>query len=100
MSEPRKIIPLKKAEPDDKMIVTMTAAELRAIIRQEVRTAEGNGAETDEWVDIDAAAKIMGVSSEWIYHNRKRLPFASKIGRRLLRFSRNGLQRWMESKKA
>ena len=103
MSEPSKIIPLRKAEArlDDKtMIVTMSAGELRELIRQEVREIERNSVEADEWVDIETAARLMSVSPEWLYHNRKALPFASKIGRRLLRFSRNGLQRWMQSRKA
>lgn len=103
MSEPGKIVPLRKAEarPNDKaMVVTMSVGELRELIRQEVQTTvRTGGQEPDEWLDLEAAAKIMGVSAQWIYHNRKALPFASKIGRRLLRFSRNGMQRWMESRK-
>jgi predicted DNA-binding transcriptional regulator AlpA len=103
MSEQGKIIPLRKAEArsDDKtMIVTMSAGELRELIRQEVQAIGRNSVEEDEWIDIEKAAKLMSVSPEWLYHNRKNLPFASKIGRRLLRFSRNGLQRWMQSRKA
>jgi predicted DNA-binding transcriptional regulator AlpA len=82
------------------MLVTMNDQELRSLIRQEVQAVGRNGLEPDEWVDVETAARIMGVSPEWIYHNRKSLPFASKIGPRLLRFSRNGLQKWMESKRA
>ena len=105
MSEPSgKIVPLRKAEarPDDKaMVVTLSVGELRDLIRQEVHaTARPSALEPDEWLDLEKAAKVMGVKAEWIYRNRKTLPFASKIGRRLLRFSRNGLQKWMESKKA
>jgi predicted DNA-binding transcriptional regulator AlpA len=101
MSEASKIIPLKKGEqPDNKMLVTITVAELRAIIRQEIHATGRNDLKADEWVDIETAAKLMAVSVEWIYHNARSLPFASKIGRRLLRFSRNGLQKWMESRKA
>jgi predicted DNA-binding transcriptional regulator AlpA len=100
MSAPRKIIPLRSTDvQDDKLIVTMSVGELRQLVRQEVQALSGGAAQTEEWVDIEAAAKLMGVSPEWIYHNRKTLPFASKIGRRLLRFSRVGLQQWMESKK-
>jgi len=86
--------------PTPKLLVTMTDQELREIIREEIQATGRNGAEADEWVDIETAAKLMSVSAEWIYHHRKTLPFASKIGHRLLRFSRNGLQKWMESKKA
>jgi predicted DNA-binding transcriptional regulator AlpA len=103
MSSPeKKVIPLRTTDGQDdkRLIVTMNVGELRQLVRQEVQAVSGGGAlQTDEWVDIETAAKLMGVSPEWIYHNRKTLPFASKIGRRLLRFSRVGLQQWMESKK-
>jgi predicted DNA-binding transcriptional regulator AlpA len=98
MSDPsKKIIPLRAG---DKMIVQLSVGELRAIIREEVQVPSNGSAPPDEWVDVETAAKIMSVSSEWIYHNRKRLPFACKIGRKMLRFSLSGLQEWMRSKKA
>lgn len=103
MSEQGKIIPLRKADArlDDKtMIVTMSAGELRELIRQEVQAIGRNNVEEDTWIDIEKAANLISVSPEWLYRNSKTLPFASKIGHRLLRFSRNGLQRWMESRKA
>jgi predicted DNA-binding transcriptional regulator AlpA len=97
----KKIVPFRsQGVSADRLIVTMNAGEMRELIRQEVQAAGLNGVQADEWVDIKTAAKLMSVSAEWIYHNRKTLPFASKVGRRLLRFSRNGLQKWMESKKA
>ena len=104
MSGPSKIVPLRKAEarPDDKaLIVTTSVGEMRELIRQEVQsTLRCVESDPDEWLDIETAAKIMGVTAEWIYRNRKTLPFASKIGRRLLRFSRNGFKKWMEARKA
>jgi predicted DNA-binding transcriptional regulator AlpA len=102
MSEPSKIVPLRKtATPaDDKLVVTLSAGELRDLIRQEVRATEARALEPDKWLDAAAAAKLLSVSEEWLYHNAKKLPFASKIGHRLLRFSQNGLQKWMESKRA
>jgi hypothetical protein len=91
---------IQSAEAAEAALKEMSAGELRELIRQEVRISSGqNDVEGDEWVDIDTAAKLMSVSAQWLYHNRKNLPFVSKIGRRLLRFSRNGLQKWMESKK-
>jgi predicted DNA-binding transcriptional regulator AlpA len=96
----KKVIQLKPESAPARMLVTLSVGELREMIRQELQAIERTGAEADEWVDIKMAAKLMGVSPEWLYHNRKTLPFVSKIGPRLLRFSRNGLQKWMASRKA
>jgi predicted DNA-binding transcriptional regulator AlpA len=38
-------------------------------------------------------ARRLGVSKEWVYRNAQTLPFAVKIGRRVL-FSERGLERW------
>jgi len=38
------------------------------------------------------------VSPGWVYHNLKRLPFTRKVGG-MLRFSANGLQRYIEVSK-
>jgi len=81
MSEASKIIPLKKGEkPDDKMLVTITVAELRAIIRQEIHATGRNDLKAHEWVDIETAAKLMTVSVEWIYHKREVFPSRQRLG--------------------
>lgn len=78
-------------------------AELKQLIREglkEEMTASGNRrAGPDRLVDIEQAAKMLAVSADWLYHNRKTLPFVRKLGRKMLRFSVNGMQKWMEAKK-
>jgi predicted DNA-binding transcriptional regulator AlpA len=77
-------------------------AELSDIIEAAVSKAMKNGkagAAEDRLVDIEEAAKILSVSPEWLYRNRSRLPFARKLGHKLLRFSYAGMLRWMDSKK-
>jgi hypothetical protein len=96
MTEPAKILTLHPEQPDDRMIVQLSVAELRKLIAEEVKKATTSGGSRDHWVDIARAAEILTVSPDWIYHNVKKLPFAKKIGRRQLRFSVAGMQRWME----
>jgi excisionase family DNA binding protein len=47
----------------------------------------------DENLSVEEAARRLGVSKDWLYRHAGRLPFAVRIGRRLL-FSADGLYRW------
>jgi len=76
--------------------------ELAAIIKDAVSEAMKvgrAGAVEDRLLDADAAAKFLSVNPEWLYHNGKRLPFARKLGHKMLRFSYVGMLRWIETKK-
>ena len=89
---------LSSAKPelaDDTLIVT-NASILRTIIAQEVAKIPTIYA-ADRLVNIKEAAKILSVSTHWLYHQRNRLPFTRKLGRKQLRFSVNGIQRWIDS---
>ncbi len=52
-----------------------------------------DGREADENLDAAEAARRLGISRDWLYKNRDRLPFAVKLGRRVV-FSARGLERW------
>lgn len=100
MSEAKKIVPLRPEQLDDsRPVYTLTIGELRGVIRQEVQISPSPSAAPDKWLDAKTAAELLGVSEEWLYHHTKKLPFARKIGPKMLRFSLSGLQEWMESKK-
>lgn len=76
--------------------------ELTAIVKEavgEAMKAGRNGSVEERLLDADEAAKILSVSPEWLYQNRKRLPFTRKLGHKLLRFSYVGMLRWIEAKK-
>lgn len=57
-------------------------AELMTIVEEAVGKAMKNGgkpgAVEERLCDIDEAARILAVSPEWIYRNRKTLPFYPK----------------------
>ena len=49
----------------------------------------------DTLVDVDEAARITGMSPDWLYRNWADIPGARKLSPRALRFSRKGLDKWM-----
>ena len=54
---------------------------------------ESSARECDENLSVQEAARRLGVSKDYLYRHARRLPFARRIGRRLL-FSARGLERW------
>ena len=73
--------------------------QIRLVVREEIRSASGTSGKNDRLLDPEEAAKLLSVSEDWLYHQAKKLPFTRKLGRRLLRFSYQGMIKWMESKK-
>jgi excisionase family DNA binding protein len=88
--------PLKKI--DSKMLVQLSTDELRLIVMQSVEAVINALPRDDKLLSVEQVCEILNVSEQWIYHNAKNLPFVRKVGG-LLRFSNNGLQRYIEGKK-
>jgi excisionase family DNA binding protein len=53
----------------------------------------------DRLLTVDEAATRLRVTKDWLYHHRKELPFAVKLGRRVLRFSAVKLERYLEARR-
>jgi excisionase family DNA binding protein len=51
-------------------------------------------------LDVDEAATLLGVSRRWLYRHGKTLPFTRPISRKVVRFSRAGIQRWLATRRA
>jgi Helix-turn-helix domain len=86
----------QKAE--SKMVVQLTAEELRSIVAEAVQAAAKALPREDTLLKIEKVCEILNVKEEWVYHNAGRLPFVRKIDG-LLRFSSNALQRYIEQSK-
>ncbi len=54
--------------------------------------------EEDEFLTTAGAARLLNVSEDWIYRRAHRLPFARRLSRKALRFSRAGLLKWRAAK--
>jgi predicted DNA-binding transcriptional regulator AlpA len=54
----------------------------------------------DELLTTADAAKLLNVSEDWIYRRANRLPFARRLSKKALRFSKTGLLKWRKAKLA
>jgi predicted DNA-binding transcriptional regulator AlpA len=85
-------------------VVSLTVPELQKLIREEVTNAlefhsTDAGAAQDKLLTAPEAAELIGMSSDWLYRNSKKLPFTRKLGAKALRFSRAGLEKWLAARK-
>ncbi len=72
--------------------------EVRKIVREEVARANGNH-EGDHLLDAEEASKILSVSPDWLYRHGRQLPFTRKLAPRVLRFSAQGIQKYLATRK-
>jgi predicted DNA-binding transcriptional regulator AlpA len=71
--------------------------EIRAIVKEEIQEALSNQShvEEDRLLTADEAAKILGISPDWLYRRAKQLPFTRRIHHKMLRFSYQGIQKYI-----
>ncbi len=76
-------------------------AELKAIIQEALQEAfrGQNGHQGDRLLDAEEASKILSVSPDWLYRHGSRLPFTRKLAPRVLRFSYQGIQKYLATRK-
>ncbi len=80
------------------LIGRLVSIEERARLR--LRQAADPGAvltAPDDNLSAADAARRLGMSRDWLYRNARRLPFAGRIGRRVV-FSARGLERWNQQR--
>ena len=90
MSEP--------AARNNSLVVHLTADELRDIVTDAVTQALRWAPKRDSLLTVEEICEILKVTPDWVYHRAKALPFTRKVGG-MLRFSSNGLQRYIEQGK-
>jgi predicted DNA-binding transcriptional regulator AlpA len=91
--------PTPKSNAPDTLLVTMTVGQLRHLIREEIQAARAPQQEADRLLSAEEAATLMSVSEDWLYRNAKKLPFARKLGPKMLRFSQRGIVKWLATRK-
>ena len=52
---------------------------------------------TDQLLTVEEAAHRLRVSKDWLYRRSGRLPFEVRLGRRLVRYSSQGVDRWIKN---
>jgi len=80
------------------MVVQLSTDELRAIIENAVQAALKATPRDDRLLNAAQVSEILNCKEDWVYHNARKLPFVRKV-EGMLRFSANGLQRYIESRK-
>ncbi len=92
---------IRDGRPADlpQLAAALSALTTEATLAAAGRASQRDGASPlpDENLSTQEAARRLGVSGHWLYRNAKRLPFAVRIGRRLL-FSARGLERWNQQR--
>jgi len=83
---------------DSRLLVTVSIEELESIVQRAVVTALRVTPKEDKLLTVEQVCQVLHVTDEWLYHHVKKLPFVRKVGG-MLRFSANGLQRYIESTK-
>ena len=83
---------------DSTMLVTITVGQLRELIRDEIQAASTTQHETDRLLTAEEAAEILSMSTDWLYRNAKKLPFTRKLGPKMLRFSYQGIIKWLPTR--
>ncbi len=53
----------------------------------------------DDLLTVNEAAVLLRLSPRWFYRHAKTLPFARKLSRKVLRFSRAGIAGWLAKKR-
>jgi predicted DNA-binding transcriptional regulator AlpA len=92
---------IQEGTPEELARLLGDLVQLEELVRLRLRTAAVNAdnggriAEQDHDENLNAAeaARRLGISRDWLYKNRGRLPFAVRLGRRVV-FSARGLERW------
>ncbi len=75
---------------------------VRQVVREEIQAAMGkNGHQDgDRLLDAEEASKILSVSEDWLYRHASQLPFTRKLGPKMLRFSYQGMQKYLATRKS
>jgi predicted DNA-binding transcriptional regulator AlpA len=73
---------------------------IRQAVRAEVRyAASKHESDEERLLTADEAAKMLSTSPDWLYRHAKKLPFTRKLGPKMLRFSHQGMVKWLATRK-
>ena len=85
--------------PGDLSLDTAIETLLRRIIREEFFLLKAETVSEDRFLESKEAAELLSVSPDWLYRNAKKLPFSRKLGSKMLRFSYQGIQKYLANRK-
>ncbi len=71
----------------------------RASSEEQATRQQTKATEPDQLLTVEEAAKLLGVTPRWLYDKANSLPFTRRLGARTLRFSEQGIQRYIAKKR-
>jgi len=80
----------------------MTAEQrdgLLAALRIAVSDAPAQRTSSTDLLTVSEAAALLKVTARWLYRHAGKLPFTRRLSRKVLRFSRTGLERWIAARR-
>ena len=78
---------------------TALAARMMVLPMKMVKQKSETTEEEDDLLTAEQAALLLNVSADWFYKRTKTLPFARRLSRRAVRFSKVGLLRWRDGRR-
>ncbi len=73
---------------------------IRQAVREELQAGKTTGEAGEEHLlTAEEAASLLSVSPDWLYRHAKKLPFTRKLGPKMLRFSYQGILKWLPTRK-
>ncbi len=84
---------------DSNLVVTLTVGQLKGLIREQVEMGTNSGTGEERLLDVDEASELLGMSRCWLYRHASKLPFTRRLGRKNLRFSYQGIQKYLATRK-
>lgn len=99
LSELRELIGRRQRDAEA-MHATAAVGDVLAVVLAELADLQLEDVPevADRLVDVEYMADLMGVGVDYLYANRKKLPFARKLSRKCLRFSLSGYSKWLRRK--
>jgi hypothetical protein len=93
---PAEVVPELRAELAriDSLLLARLIATANSHVRRDESVTE------EKLLTAEEAAPILGVKPRWLYRHAKKLSFARRLSRKVLRFEENGLRKWQERQRA
>jgi len=64
------------------------------------RDNDNGNSDAGQLLNVTEAAAQLNVSTQWLYRNARKLPFAIKLGPKQLRFSASGIAKYVRTRRA
>ncbi len=102
------ILPDPACVPQERIAAVLAQlAALQTALAARLIAHPGNGTqpepavhEAEELLTAEQAATLLGVSTDWMDRHASGLPFAKRLSRKALRFSKAGLLKWRAGRRA